>query len=146
MPLSDFAVFGEAVNAYMHFVYRLMCLFLLLFLLSLTNVFTNVEGTDMGDALNLFNQLSLGNVDVLKVGTAPPPGFSPFTLRPPPLVPHPGAQGVQQVSNAIMEFVISGVLVRFLFWARQQQLNETSAARASEVRAPHHATTARRRA
>ena len=70
---------------------------------SLTNLFTNIEGNDMGEAKNLFNMLSLGNVDVLKV------------------------------SNAIMEFVISGVLVRFLFWAREKQLQETNEARASEV-------------
>ena len=57
-----------------HFVYRLMYLFLLLFLLSLTNLFTNIEGDDMGDAKTLFNQLSLGNVDVLKV---PRPGRRP---------------------------------------------------------------------
>ena len=70
---------------------------------SLTNLFTNIEGNDMGEAKNLFNMLSLGNVDVLKV------------------------------SNAIMEFVISGVLVRFLFWAREKQLQETNEARAYEV-------------
>ena len=34
MPLANFYVFGEAVNAYMHFVYRLMYLFLMCFLLS----------------------------------------------------------------------------------------------------------------
>ena len=102
-PLSNFSVFGEAVNAYMHFVYRLMYLFLLCFLLSLTNVFTNIEGGDMGEYSNLFNMLSLGNVDTLKI------------------------------SNALMEFVISGVLVRFLFWARNLQIAESLAARASEV-------------
>ena len=61
----------------------------------------------MGDAKNLFNMLSLGNVDVLKV------------------------------SNALVEFVISGVLVRFLFWAREKQLQETHEARASEVPPGH---------
>lgn len=47
MPLSNFYVFGEAVDAYMHLVYRLMYFFLILFMLSLTNIFTNLEGSDM---------------------------------------------------------------------------------------------------
>ena len=86
-PLNEFRAFGEAVDAYMHFVYRCTYLFLLLALLSLTSVLNNLEGHDMGDKLSLITALSLGNTDTLRT------------------------------SDAVLEFVIVGVLIRFLFFA-----------------------------
>ena len=101
-PLNEFRAFGEAVDAYMHFVYRCTYLFLLLALLSLTSVLNNLEGHDMGDKLSLITALSLGNTDTLRT------------------------------SDAVLEFVIAGVLIRFLFFARRQQLSETHAARVEQ--------------
>ena len=86
-PLNEFRAFGEAVDAYMHFVYRCTYLFLLLALLSLTSVLNNLEGHDMGDKLSLITALSLGNTDTLRT------------------------------SDAVLEFVIVGVLIRFLSFA-----------------------------
>ena len=86
-PLNEFRAFGEAVDAYMHFVYRCTYLFLLLALLSLTSVLNNLEGHDMGDQLSLITALSLGNTDTLRT------------------------------SDAVLEFVIVGVLIRFLSFA-----------------------------
>ena len=102
-PLSVFRVFGGGVDAYMHFTYRWMHVFTLCALLALPGLLANYEGQDMREARTLLTALSLGNVDVL--------------LR----------------SGAIMELVVSGALVRFLFWARTKQLAEAVAAREAEV-------------
>ena len=101
-PLANFRGFGEAVDAYMHFVYRCMNLFFALFLLSLPCLIDNLEGHDMGSQLNLLTSISLGNTDRLRT------------------------------TDAVMEFVISGVLVCWLFYARANQLSETYAARTEQ--------------
>ena len=75
----------------------------LCFLLSLPTLLSNMEGHDMRDFKSFIHTTMLGNVDILQ--------------RP----------------AAIMELVISGVLVRCLFWARHKQLAEATAARESEV-------------
>eukprot|EP00966_Prymnesium_polylepis_P308670 7133160-Prymnesium_polylepis.1 len=61
------------------------------------------EGSGMATEDTRLNQLSLANIDVLKI------------------------------SNAAVEFVISGLLVCFLFWARQQQRQETHEARETQL-------------
>ena len=99
MSTERFGVFGEAVVAYMFFVYRGAHLFLFCFLLSISNTFTFIEGSDMGSAQTPISSMSLGNADFLKP------------------------------SCAFMEFVISGVLVYFLYWSRTQQLKESQIAR-----------------
>ena len=80
-----------------------MHLFGLCFLLSLPGLLANAEGHDMQVHKTPIHITMLGNVDILQ--------------RP----------------SAIMEFVISGVLVRCLFWSRSKQLAEAAAARESEV-------------
>ena len=44
MPLQQFSVFGAAIHAYMHFVYRLAYLFLCCFTVTLCALVHNVEG------------------------------------------------------------------------------------------------------
>jgi len=44
MSIERFHIFGAAVTAYMHFVYRAAHLFFLCFLLAISNIITNLEG------------------------------------------------------------------------------------------------------
>ena len=103
MPTGRFRAFGPAVEAYMHFVERSMYLFLLCFVLAIPGMITMGEGHDMDAQLNALTILTLGNATRLKV------------------------------TMALMEFVISGVLVRFLFWARAKQVQEGLEACETEV-------------
>ena len=100
---DDFAPFGGEVHAYVSFVQRACVVFLLCFLLSLAQLLNNLKGGDMGGDLNPLSALSLGNLRRL------------------------------QISNAISELVISGVLVHFLFAARRAEILGSIEARAAEV-------------
>ena len=98
-----FAPFGGEVHAYVSFVQRACGVFLLCFLLSLAQLLNNLKGGDMGGDLNPLSALSLGNLRRL------------------------------QISNAVSELVISGVLVHFLFAARRAEIVGSIEARAAEV-------------
>ena len=100
---EEFATLGQEVHAYMAFVQRATLAFASCGLLALSLTFANFEGGDMGEDLNPYNALSLGNVARLKL------------------------------SNAAIEVVISGVLVAFLYRARARHLRDADAARQREI-------------
>ena len=63
-PLSTFDRFGTDVSQYMHFCYRATRVFLVLFLLNLSNIVINLEGGSLEEAGNIFTWHTLGNTAV----------------------------------------------------------------------------------
>ena len=107
-PLTSFRVFGAGVNAYMIFVHRAAGLFFFCFLLSLSNLLSNFRGNVLEadtevSMKTLVLQTTLHNSDQLGV------------------------------PKALIEAVIAGLMVRFLFVSRWEQLREADEVRQSQV-------------